>query len=286
MIINWPRLENYQIAWSTSTAEQNNDQLYWLLWHEDALCIPPHGNSPLWKLSQEEVESFQLFGVAVGHIEGNYCYTAAISSDLKDKLDALSSIGMLDIKDAASENPSWFHFLSRGKQLHHWLNQQYCSNCGAVTEVSTIEPYFYCESCSSRHYPKISPCIIVLIEKGESCLLAHNSNFPEGFYSAIAGFIEAGESIEECIQREVMEEVGVKIHNLRYFGSQPWPFPQQLMVGFHADYLSGEINVDGEELTHAGWFQYNKLPSHPVSFSLSGQLIEAFVKKHQDTLLS
>ena len=119
-----------------------------------------------------------------------------------------------------------------------------------------------------------------MVTKGEELLLAHNKNFPGTFYSTLAGFIEAGESAESAIHREIYEEVKVKVKNIKYFGSQSWPFPSQLMLGFHAEYLEGEIVPDGEEIDSADWFHYQKLPQVPTgNISISGQLIESYIEE-------
>lgn len=134
-----------------------------------------------------------------------------------------------------------------------------------------------CDSCRIINYPRIAPCVIVLVTRGEELLLARNANFPQPMYSTLAGFIEAGETAEATLAREVREEVGVEITNLRYFRSQSWPFPNQLMLGFFADYASGEIVCDGSEIADAGWFHYSDLPMTPPVASISGQLIQHYV---------
>ena len=126
-------------------------------------------------------------------------------------------------------------------------------------------------------YPRISPCIIVLVTKGDKLLLARNTNFPRSMFSTLAGFIEVGESVEEAIEREVREEVGVCITDISYFGSQPWPFPSQLMLGFYAHYLSGDIICNPNEIEEAHWFSKNELPLTPPISSIAGRLINTFV---------
>ena len=129
-------------------------------------------------------------------------------------------------------------------------------------------------------YPRISPCVIVLVTKEEEILLARNKNFPSQMYSTLAGFIEVGETVEEAIKREIFEEVNIKVRNCQYFGSQSWPFPSQLMLGFHAEYHEGEIKPDGEEIDVAEWFHYKSLPQVPPGrISISGRLIESYVNK-------
>jgi NAD+ diphosphatase len=123
----------------------------------------------------------------------------------------------------------------------------------------------------------VAPAIIVLVRRGDEALLARSGRFPRPFFSTLAGFVEAGESLEETLAREVREEVGVEVTNIRYFGSQPWPFPHSLMVGFTADYAGGEIVVDGEEIAEARWFQVTDLPMVPPRTSIARRLIDAWV---------
>ncbi len=283
MEFQWASPDELLIEWATSKCLSHLESQRWLLWNESDLCVPRSDPQPTWLLSADQVQQLDLFGVSIGKISGEHCFTSDLSAQQYEQLSTISPFEPIHLRAAAQTNPQWFSILSRGKHLVNWLSShRFCSQCGMAAEISTLEPFFFCAKCDERHYPRIAPCIIVLIEDGDRCLLAHNANFPDGYYSAIAGFIEAGETVEDCVQREVREETGIEISNIRYFSSQPWPFPQQLMLGFFADYKSGEIDVDGVELTDAQWFQYDKLPDHPPPFSLSGQLINAFIEKQQN----
>ena len=174
-----------------------------------------------------------------------------------------------------------FSICSRSLQLTDWKNNnKFCGVCGSKMKGHESERAMYCECNNILIYPKISPCIIVLVTNGEKMLLAHNKNFPGNFYSTLAGFIEAGESAEDAIHREIFEEVKVKVKNIEYFGSQSWPFPSQLMLGYHAEYLEGEIKPDGVEIDNADWFHFENLPQVPTgNISISGQLIESYINK-------
>ena len=132
-----------------------------------------------------------------------------------------------------------------------------------------------CAGCDLVVYPRISPAIMVLISRGDELLLARSHRFKPGVFSALAGFVEAGETLEQCAVREVREEVGIEITNLRYFGSQPWPFPDSLMVAFFADYAGGTIQPDPLEIEAAGWFLRDALPILPEPVSIARQLIDA-----------
>ncbi|TVZ39299.1 NAD+ diphosphatase [Alteromonadaceae bacterium 2753L.S.0a.02] len=175
-----------------------------------------------------------------------------------------------------------FQLLGRAIQLCRWQTEhQYCGKCGGVTQASQVDEALTCPSCELSFYPKIAPCVIGLVCDGPRCLLARGSRHPEAMYSTLAGFIEAGENAEQAFAREVMEEVGVAVDNIRYLYSQPWPFPGQLMLGFIADYSGGDICVDGEEILEAHWFDYNELPLIPPQSTISGRIIRDFVRRQQ-----
>jgi len=152
----------------------------------------------------------------------------------------------------------------------------FCGKCGANTRPSTTERARICTSCSRIVYPRVSPAIIALLKKGEKVLLARSPRFTPGVYSILAGFNEPGENLEQTVHREVGEEVGIAVKNIRYFGSEPWPFPDSLMIGFVADYDSGEIRIDPREIEEAGWFSRENLPPFPSKTSISRALIEAW----------
>ena len=129
-------------------------------------------------------------------------------------------------------------------------------------------------------FPRLSPAMIVLVEKGDQALLAWGRQFPGRFFSTLAGFVEPGESLEQAVEREVMEEVGLKVGEIRYFGSQPWPFPHSLMCGFHCTYESGEITIQEDEIIEAGWFDATDLPPCPVGgMSIAGWLIQDWLQR-------
>ena len=176
---------------------------------------------------------------------------------------------------------SIFNIFSRSLQIENWyISNQFCGGCGKGIKAHETERAMICECKNKLIYPTISPCIIVLVTNGEELLLAHNKNFPGEFYSTLAGFIEPGESAESAIEREVFEEVSVRIKNITYYGSQSWPFPSQLMLGYHAEYDEGLISPDGVEIDKADWFNFKELPQVPTgNISISGKLIESYIEK-------
>ena len=214
----------------------------------------------------------------IGYLNDKPCYILEIAED--SKLD--NDLILTPLRNLLGRIPdSLFTICSRSLQLSEWRrNNQFCGVCGKKMKMHETERAMLCECNNVLVYPRISPCIIVLVTNGEELLLAHNKNFPGTFYSTLAGFIEAGESAESAIHREIFEEVKVKVQNIKYFGSQSWPFPSQLMLGYHAEYLEGEITPDGEEIDLADWFHYKDLPNVPTgNISISGQLIESYLEK-------
>jgi NAD+ diphosphatase len=163
----------------------------------------------------------------------------------------------------------------RGNQLLEWdRTHRFCGACGTETVRETNERARRCPSCGLSAYPRISPAMMCLVTRGKEILLARNANFPPGRYSALAGFLEAGESIEDAVHREVREEVGVEVKNLRYFASQSWPFPNSLMIAFTAEYAGGELKPNGHEIVEADWFLPGNLPQLPPSVSIARALID------------
>lgn len=167
-----------------------------------------------------------------------------------------------------------FNLWGKAAQILNWQKtHRYCGSCGHVTVDHPSEQAKVCPVCSLSWYPRISPCIIVLITRGEEMLLARSPRFMDEMYSTLAGFVEPGESVESTLHREIAEEVAIRIKNIRYFGSQPWPFPGQLMLGFFAEYDTGEIRVDGIEISDAGWYHARNLPLIPGEGTIAGRMI-------------
>jgi len=206
------------------------------------------------------------------------CFSAEASVEitLPKDMDFVDSYGMLSRVD-----PDMMHIAFYAIQIVAWDRDfQFCGRCGAKTTNMEKERAKICQTCNLVSYPRQSPAIIVAITRGDKILLARSDRFKhKDMYSVLAGFVDPGESFEECVRREVREEVQIEIKNIRYFGSQSWPFPDSLMVGFTAEYKSGVISVDNDELAEAGWFSVSELPRIPRKISISGQLIDWFVKR-------
>ncbi len=181
----------------------------------------------------------------------------------------------------------WYTIIARAFAIMNWdKNHQFCGRCGHATvhKPGTLERI--CSSCKLSLYPRISPSIIVLIKNADKILMSRSQHFPPGAYGLIAGFVEVAESVEDAVHREVREEVRIEIKNLHYFGSQYWPFPDSLMIGFTADYASGEITIDKNEIEAADWYTYDNLPGRPPSsISIAKKLIDAFIIEQRNKLL-
>ncbi len=167
------------------------------------------------------------------------------------------------------------------KELVYWdASSRYCGVCGAPMRMNTPISK-KCDKCGKEVWPQLSTAIIVLIHRDDDILLVHAKNFKGSFFGLVAGFVETGETLEEAVHREVMEETGLKIKNLRYFGSQPWPYPCGLMVGFNADYDSGTIKLQESELSAGAWFNKECLPEIPEKLSIARRLIDAWLQGAQ-----
>lgn len=183
---------------------------------------------------------------------------------------ARTLVGALDREDFAR--------FARARMLLDWQRtHRYCGRCGAATTPAPDEHAVQCPRCGLRSYPRISPVVIVRVTRGEEILLANPLRAPRPMHTVLAGFVEAGESLEEAVAREIGEEVGLTVGDLAYAGSQPWPFPHALMVAFTAQYVAGEIVPDTTELRDAGWYRADALPELPPHGSIARALIEDFV---------
>jgi NAD+ diphosphatase len=190
--------------------------------------------------------------------------------------DGAEAVGLRAFFDLADE--AAYGQAARAYQLLHWRRtHRFCSCCGQPMHRHAVERAMHCAACGYLSYPRINPVVIVRITRGNEILLARRATGATGFFSLVAGFVEAGETLEQAVHREVAEEVGVQLANVRYFSSQPWPYPNNLMVGFTADFAGGTIQPDGAEIAEAGWFTADRLPTLPGRMSISRRLIDDFV---------
>lgn len=211
----------------------------------------------------------------LGKYNGINCYCARIlPENIPDRYELINLRALYGRVD----NGFW-GISGYARQIHDWnMNFQFCGRCGEKTQRKKKEHARECRRCSLISYPRISPAIITAVVKDNEILLARGVNFPnKKMFSVLAGFVEPGEGLEECVKREIFEETSITVKNIQYFKSQPWPFPDSLMIGFTAEYEGGNISIDMEEIVEAGWFRKDNLPSVPGKYSLAGELIEWFI---------
>jgi NAD+ diphosphatase len=232
------------------------------------------------------------------HVQGSHVYVAESALDGVDEpifLGMLGTTACWAVEVPAGPEPddgsfmdlralygrlSELHWTVAGRavQLVEWARtHRYCGRCGTATEPSPGERAKRCPACGLLAFPRLAPAVITLVSRGEEALLARGVTFPVPMYSCIAGFVEPGETIEEAVRREVLEEVGVEITNLAYVASQPWPFPHSLMIGFTADWASGDIVIDPREILDAQWFRADDMPMIPPGISIARKLIDGWL---------
>lgn len=228
-------------------------------------------------LSKAAIRSLYL-----GYLDGDEpipCYGVEVLRDTAVPL----RMGFYNLRQLYTRIPDELLTLAgRALQIVDWdRTHQFCSRCGSTVEDGETEHVKRCASCELTMYPRLAPAIIVRVQRktkrGAQILLARGPHYPPGWFSVLAGFVEPGETLEACVAREVYEEVGIRITNIKYFGSQPWPFPHSLMIGFTADYESGALKLQADEIEEARWFYKDELPKIPPRMSISRHLIDDFV---------
>lgn len=255
----------------------NNAPAYWFIFFNDQLLLKKEGETytipcsihpPVPVESILEVSSFQDIP----------CRTAVVEAPLEETPDFLP----MGLRASYDYLDGRLHTLSgKAYELIYWdRHSRFCPACGTKTVMQTTISK-QCPACKYEIYPVVSPAILVLIRKEDSILLVHARNFKGSFHGLVAGFLETGETLEECVRREVMEETGLEITNISYFGNQPWPYPSNLMVGFIADYVSGTIRLQDEELSEGAFFTKENLPELPRKLSLARKMIDWWLEQNK-----
>jgi NAD+ diphosphatase len=217
----------------------------------------------------------------LGMLNESPCYAAELAAGTGPMPPGFELVGLRQLYGRLEDDLFWVAL--RAVHLSYWnRTSRYCGCCGAELQWLPDERGKVCPSCRHLVYPRIAPAVIVAVIRQGKILLARAARFSGNLHSILAGFVEPGETLEECIRREIKEEVGIRVSNLRYFGSQPWPFPDSLMIGFIADYAAGEIQSDGREILSADWFGPENLPPIPDRLSIARRMIDWFVANHQD----
>lgn len=241
---------------------------------DDTYCIPEYNDTPA-TLSADDIQ------MDVADIFGEGTVMAVMVAD-KDRMGDIMGendemVGLRASFHILTEED----YLQAGKcrELLYWTTEtRYCGKCGGRMERDTLISR-RCTQCGHTIWPQLATAVIVLIHRGDEVLLVKARNFRRDYYGLVAGFVETGETLEEAVRREVMEETGLTIDNIRYFGSQPWPYPCGLMVGFEADYVSGTIHLQLEELKKAGWFTKDNMPDIPGKMSIARRLIDSWTER-------
>lgn len=250
---------------------------WWFAFSGNKLLVQTSGKSSQipWLQSLGEIGLDPIRTQFLGTLDDQPCYSAELPRDAAIP-PHLALRGLRELYGTIDED--LFAISGRAVQIVEWdRTHQFCGHCATPMTQLPTERAKRCPNCGLVNYPRLSPAVIVLIVRGEALLLARAPHFPTDMYGLIAGFVEPGESLEETIVREVREEVGITIKQPRYFGSQPWPFPNSLMIGFTAQYESGEIAIDPRELETAAWFHKHNLPTIPPKISIARKLIDWFV---------
>lgn len=260
-------------------AEPPPEALVYVFRHDRRLLVVKDGEQARVPTSAE-LDRFgveRTHPVLLGRLESVPTYVAAAeSAEEEEPPDGLLFGDLRKLAMRLDEPTFWVG--ARAVQILEWdRDHRFCGRCGGPTGDHGFDRAKVCPACGLHFYPRLAPAVIVLVDRDDQVLLARSSRFPAGFFSTLAGFVEAGESLEQAIVREIEEEVGVRVGNLRYFGSQPWPFPHSLMIGFRASWLAGELSPDPEEIAEAGWFSRDDLPIIPPSLSIARSLIDAWV---------
>jgi NAD+ diphosphatase len=225
-------------------------------------------------LTRAEFETTGLEGPThyLGAYQGVHCVATLLPDDTRD-LDSLRFAGLRSLFFAMPE--PLVAIAARAFQVIEWdRTHRYCGRCGTPTRDKPGERAKECPACGYVAYPRVSPAMMALVTRGRELLLARAHRFPSGMFSALAGFVEPGETIEDCIVREVREEVGLEVGEVSYFGSQSWSFPHSLMIAFTAEYAGGEIRCEDAEIAEARWFPADALPPLPSSLSIARRLID------------
>lgn len=218
----------------------------------------------------------------LGELDGAHVYAVELD-DSAEPPAGLTFRGLRSLYGVVDDQ--LFDLAGRAAQILEWeRTHRYCGRCGSPTASAGAERAKRCPACGLLSFPRLSPAVITLVERGNEVLLARHTRTTDGTYALLAGFVEPGESMEEAVAREIGEEVGVSVNHITYFGSQPWPFPHSLMIGFTAQYAGGEVIVDGVELADARWFSPHALPKVPVKLSIARKLIDAYAAKHGVTV--
>jgi NAD+ diphosphatase len=251
---------------------------YWFIFNRDKMLINLKSNPKIpFTNKLDYINITPLRKQYIGTLEEHPCFSVEVAHDT----DAPHEMAFMDLRSLYGIlEEDLFLLAGRAIQIVNWdKNHQFCGKCSAPTKTMDDELAKICTECGFISHTRLSPAVITAIVKDDKILMAKHSYGIKNRYGLIAGFLEAGETLEEGVEREVMEEVGLKVKDIKYFGNQPWPFPNSLMIGFTANYDEGEIEVDGKEIVDAKWFEVDEVPKPPSRMSIASELIEWYIEK-------
>lgn len=254
--------ENYQIDFSDTLKPTDGDYLF--IFNENRQLYLNND-----KQLPESIDNFKVnFCLFIGAYKNRNAFVVNVDETAK----------FYDLREVYEISHDIYHIAGKAVLVNDWyISHRFCGRCATPTQLDEKDMMLKCPSCGQVHYPRIAPAIIVAIRKGRELLMAKHSYHDNIRYALIAGFVEPGETIEEAVHREVLEEVGIKIKNLKYEKSQSWPFPNSLMLGFSAEYESGDIKVDGDEILKAKWLKKDEIIRYDSDISISDWLIQDFI---------
>lgn len=253
----------------------NKVSCYWFVFHNDQLLLQKKGETYTIPYAEQPPVAVSR-SLIVNMPDGTAAMVACTDTALSETGE-YEAVGLRASYDFLDEN--LYNMAGKASQILFWdKHSRFCPVCGIKT-VQTTPISKQCPSCKYEMFPAVSAAILVLIRKGNSILLVHARNFKGTFNSLVAGFLETGETLEQCVEREVMEETGLKIRNITYWGNQPWPYPSNLMVGFIADYAGGELKLQDEELSGGAFYTKDNLPELPRKLSLARKMIDWWIEQ-------
>lgn len=266
--------------------------MYWFVFNKFGVLVYQNGKqatlpfvTDLAELGETAVSDNLLRQHYLGYLDGEHpihCIAAEVTEETEAP-DGMAFWGLRRLYGRIDEDLLWL--AGRAVQIIDWdRTHQFCSRCGTPPEILPFERAKKCPNCGFTTYPRLAPAVIVrvdrMIDETPHLLLARNHRFPPGWYSVVAGFVEPGETLEACVHREIKEEVGIDVKNIRYFGSQPWPFPHSLMIAYTAEFASGEFKLEEAEIADASWFTADNLPKIPPRMSIARRLIDDFLERY------
>jgi len=252
---------------------------FWFIFQDQKLLIDTTkiGTDAICACSPEQLGVTPTFSQFLGRYGRTNCFVAEVQKSPTSLPPSVQFKGLRALFGTMDDD--LFILAGKAMQILHWHKEhRFCGKCGTAMKNRKTELAKICPACDFVSFPRLSPAVIMSVTRGNQILLGRAPRFPPGMYSTLAGFVEPGETLEEAVKREVREEVNIRINNIKYVASQPWPFPHSIMIGFSASYVDGEIEIDNHELEDAKWFSVRNLPALPSKITIARLLIDNFIK--------